>query len=178
MTLYYISCKGLLCSGTSCCRKYAGHAAAGKTGRAREQQHPSCDRHTGALCCSHNAPAQRRPGATGQRAVLGGSMHRPMSTAPLPAKLAQGESRVPANMVRTAWVQVVPTPARSMLGAFHPAVLGRLESLAASNRSRPLRWRCAALRGSTVSSNSGQTAVNSGQTAVNSGQTMVKDALG
>jgi hypothetical protein len=44
-------------------------------------------------------------------------------TAPL-AKLAQGESGVPANLVRTAWVQVqfLPPPARSMLRAFHQAV--------------------------------------------------------
>ena len=42
-------------------------------------------------------------------------------TAPL-AKLAQGESGVPANLVRTAWVQFLPTPARSMLCAFHQAV--------------------------------------------------------
>ena len=42
-------------------------------------------------------------------------------TAPL-AKLAQGESGVPANLVRTAWVQFLPPPARSMLRAFHQAV--------------------------------------------------------
>jgi hypothetical protein len=39
------------------------------------------------------------------------------TTAPL-AKLAQGESGVPANLVRTAWVQLLPPPARSMLRAF------------------------------------------------------------
>jgi hypothetical protein len=42
-------------------------------------------------------------------------------TAPL-AKLAQGESGVPANLVRTAWVQFRPPPAWSMLRAFHQAV--------------------------------------------------------
>ncbi len=41
-------------------------------------------------------------------------------TAPL-AKLAQGESGVPANLVRTAWVQFLPPPAQSMLCAFHKA---------------------------------------------------------
>ena len=41
--------------------------------------------------------------------------------APL-AKLAQGESGVPANLVRTGWVQFLPPPARSMLRAFHQAV--------------------------------------------------------
>jgi hypothetical protein len=44
-----------------------------------------------------------------------------LATAPL-AKLAQGESGVPANSVRTAWVQFLPPPARSMLRAFHQAV--------------------------------------------------------
>jgi hypothetical protein len=44
-----------------------------------------------------------------------------LSTAPL-AKLAQGESVGPANLVRTAWVQFLPPPARSMLRAFHQAV--------------------------------------------------------
>jgi hypothetical protein len=42
-------------------------------------------------------------------------------TAPL-AKLAQGESGgcgVQANLVRTAWVQFLPPPARSILRAFH-----------------------------------------------------------
>ena len=38
------------------------------------------------------------------------------------AKLAQGESGVLANLVRTAWVQFLPPPARSMLRAFHQAV--------------------------------------------------------
>ncbi len=38
------------------------------------------------------------------------------------AKLAQVESGVPANLVRTAWVQFLPPPARSMLRAFHQAV--------------------------------------------------------
>ncbi len=42
-------------------------------------------------------------------------------TAPL-AKSAQGESGVPANLIRTAWVQFLPPPARSMLSAFHQAV--------------------------------------------------------
>ncbi len=42
-------------------------------------------------------------------------------TAPL-AKLAQGESGVPAFLVRTAWVQFLPPPARSVLRAFHQAV--------------------------------------------------------
>ncbi len=31
------------------------------------------------------------------------------------AKLAQGESGVPADLVRTAWVQFLPPPARSRL---------------------------------------------------------------
>ncbi len=42
-------------------------------------------------------------------------------TAPL-ATLTQGESGVPANLVRTAWVQFLPPPARSMLRAFHQAI--------------------------------------------------------
>ena len=45
-----------------------------------------------------------------------------LATAPL-AKLAQGESGIPANLVRTAaWVLFLPPPARSMLRAFHQAV--------------------------------------------------------
>jgi hypothetical protein len=38
-------------------------------------------------------------------------------TAPL-AKLAQGESGVPANLVRTAWVQILPPPARQHEASF------------------------------------------------------------
>ncbi len=50
------------------------------------------------------------------------------TTAPL-AKLPQGESGVPANLVRTARVQCLPPPARSMLPCF---VLSTKSSMPAS----------------------------------------------
>jgi hypothetical protein len=43
-----------------------------------------------------------------------------LSTAPL-AKLAQGESGVPANMVRTAWVQFLPPPSTKHASCFPPS---------------------------------------------------------
>jgi hypothetical protein len=52
---------------------------------------------------------------------LGLHVDKKTKTAPL-AKLAQGESGVLANLVRSAWLQFLPTPARSMLRAFHQAV--------------------------------------------------------